>query len=350
MADEIYEQLAEALARLPNGFTRTASRAEIPMLRKIYPADEAAICTQLGREMEPVDLIAARIGLAEGEARKKLMAMVRRGLVWFDREGGKARFRLAPFVVGSYEAQLDNMDHELSHLFEDYLMAGGAEDIMRPQPALNRVVPARGALKTEAILPYQDVREILEAGKSFRVHDCICRKQQHHMGHDCKFPQHVCLTISQQEGGGPDNVSREDALALLDRVEEIGLVHTVSNMRNGLSFVCNCCGCCCGIMRGINEKGIAHSVAYASYLAHIDPDACTGCGICIERCQVHAIAEANGVAVVDATRCIGCGLCVTGCPSDAAHLHRKPEAEIALPPVDYHDWEEARLKNRAAQV
>ncbi len=102
---------------------------------------------------------------------------------------------------------------------------------------------------------------------------------------------------------------------MLDEAERVGLVHTVSNVASGIGYVCNCCGCCCGLLRGINEWGIEHSVAQANYFAEIDPLTCTACGTCEERCQVDAIAVSDdGVRVVRRESCIGCGLCVTGCP------------------------------------
>jgi ferredoxin len=278
------------------------------------------------------------------------MQMARHGLVWFDREGGEPRFRLAPFVVGVYEAQLERMDHEFAHLVEHYLAGGGAAGIMRPQPALTRVVPARGAVRAERILPYDDVRRIIEDAERFRVIDCICRTQQDHIGRSCDFPLRMCLVLSSRGGPpGQDDVSREEALAVLDRAEGIGLVHSASNVMEGMEFVCNCCGCCCAILRCINEWGIERSVACSNYYAIIDPDECEGCGACIDRCQVHAIQDLDGVSVVDRVRCIGCGLCVTGCPEDAAKLQVKPDAEMVHPPLDYAAWERERLANRSAE-
>jgi NAD-dependent dihydropyrimidine dehydrogenase PreA subunit len=240
------------------------------------------------------------------------------------------------------------MDHELAHLVEKYMLdEGGAKGIMQPQPALHRVVPTQGTVKSEWILPYDDVRAILLAAKTFRVQDCICRVQQDHIGRRCDFPLKVCLIFSSVERPPrPEDISQEEALAILDQTEKIGLVHTVSNVMEGFSYVCNCCGCCCAILRGITEWGIENSVAYANYYAVIDPDECLGCGACIERCQVQAIAEQDGVAVVDQERCIGCGLCVTGCPNDVVKLQRKPDAEIVYPPADYATWEHERLINR----
>ena len=70
------------------------------------------------------------------------------------------------------------------------------------------------------------------------------------------------------------DISQADALAILEKSEEVGLVHTVSNVMQGVGYVCNCCGCCCGILRGITEWGIERSVAYANYYAVIDPAFC----------------------------------------------------------------------------
>jgi ferredoxin len=272
------------------------------------------------------------------------MELVRRGAAWFDKEGGKPRFRLAPFVVGFYEAQKDRMDHELAHLVEHYFLDGGARGIMGPAPALHRVMPTQGTVKSEWILPYDDVRALLLEAKSFWVQDCICREQQAQLDRPCRFPTHVCLSFSSS--GRPGDITQEEALAILEQAEKDGLVHTVSNVMAGHNYICNCCSCCCGILRGITDYGLKNSVAAANYYAVVDAAACQGCGTCVDRCQVHAIALVEGVAVVDLERCIGCGLCVSGCPDGVPVLVRKEEAEIVTPPADFAAWERERLRNR----
>jgi len=353
LSEDVFERLANALDRLPNAFPRTPSNVEVTILKKIFSPEEARIATQLSGEMEPVDVLAERLRLPVKDAAIKLVSMAKKGLVWYSKQEGKPHFRLAPFIVGIYESQVSNMDHEFAHLVEKYLAEGGLAGIMKPQPAVHRVVPAQKAVKTELILPYDDVRAILLASKTFRVRDCICRVQKDHIGRKCDFPLKTCLNFSSTEHSpnsddtGPDKyISQVDALALLDKFEEIGLVHTVSNVREGIGYICNCCGCCCGILRGITEFGIENSVAHANYSAVIDPERCQGCGTCIQRCQVHAISEQGGVAVVDREKCIGCGLCVTGCPNEVAELQLKPHREVVEPPLDYSTWERERLRNR----
>lgn len=347
MTNDVYEQLADALDRLPNGFPRTRLKVEMLILKKIFSREEAKLAGQLNRSMEQVDVIAKRVGLSAEEAEEKLTKMAKRGLLWHDQTDGKLSFRLAPFVVGIYESQRENLDHELAHLVEEYFANGGAAGIMKPQPALHRVIPAQKAVKSEWILPYDDVKALLLKSKTFRLNDCVCRKQQDLIGRKCSFPLRTCLSFSSLESpSSQDTISREEALAFLDKAEEMGLVHTVSNTMKGMGYVCNCCGCCCGILRGINDWGIENSVASANYYAVIDPDECLGCGTCRKRCQMNAISEQDGVSIVERKKCIGCGLCATGCPNGAAKLERKPQNQIVNPPKDFASWEHERLHNR----
>lgn len=350
VADEaVYESLARALDALPNGFPRTASGVELAILRRIFSPEEAFIAAHLRREAETPAAVAARCGRAADELAALLKAMAKRGLAWpdYDRATGERRYRLAPFIVGIYEAHLHLMDHEMAHLVEQYLAEGGAVGLMSPQPALHRVLPARSTAPTEWILPYEDVVAILKEAETFSVRDCICRVQQEHVGRRCDFPLRMCLTMAyHKRPPRPEDISFAEALAIVDRAEELGLVHAVSNMANGLYYVCNCCGCCCAILRGITDFGIANSIARSNYVAVVDAATCDGCEICTGRCQVGAMRMEGGVATVDAARCIGCGLCVSGCPSKAARLERLPEAETIHPPVDFAAWEEERLRHR----
>lgn len=210
MTDDVYEHLADTLDRLPSGFPRTPSNIEISLLKKIFTPEEAWLAGQLCGDMESIEMIAERSGLSVEEAIERLKEISKRGLVWSDTQNGKTRFRLAPFVIGIYEAQLESMDHEFAHLFEEYMVNGGAVGIMKPQPALHRVVPTQNSVKSEWILPYDDVRAILLAAKSFCLNDCICRVQQDYIGRKCNFPIRICLSFSSVERSpSQKDISRE---------------------------------------------------------------------------------------------------------------------------------------------
>ena len=118
MRDDIYELLAEALDRLPNGFPRTSSGIEIEILKRIFSPEEAYVASQLRRKHEGFDVIAKRAQGSEKQVKTQLLTMEKRGLVASD--SSREAFRLEPWVVGIYEAQLDQMDHSFAHLVEEY--------------------------------------------------------------------------------------------------------------------------------------------------------------------------------------------------------------------------------------
>ena len=356
MDDAIYESLADALDRLPHGFPRTASKVEIEVLKMMFTPEEARIAAALSEEFEPAAAVAGRLGEAGREVEARLRLMSRKELTQSKIHDGTRLFRLNQFIVGGYEAAMARLEgeeaHRFAHLIEEYWTStGGLAGIMTPGPALHRVLPSRGALKSEWILPYDDVAALLGEARSFVLGDCVCRKQQDLVGtRKCSFPRRACLSFSPVERPAhPDGVTREEALAFLKEAEEIGLVHTVSNVAAGINYVCNCCSCCCGILRSILEFGLGDSVAHANYSCSINREICAGCGICVDRCQVRAVTMEGSVVAVDKERCIGCGLCVTTCAAGAARLALKPAGEIVDPPADLGEWSRLRRANRGSR-
>ena len=317
------------------------------LLEFLYTPDEAELASRLSMKREDAKDIALRLNRPAKEVIAGLLSMVRQGKVRMEKQDNGLLFSLAPLVVGSYEAAGGRMNAEMALLFENYYNDGGVYGIMQPQPALQRVLPAVDALDLEWILPYDNVLEILDHAVNFHVQDCICRNQQHSLGKGCEAPVHNCLSFSSVERAPvPGDISKEEAKALIAEAENAGLVHSVSNVVEGINYICNCCGCCCGILGGITKWGIENSMARANYEAVVDSDLCNGCGICRKRCQVSAITVDNGMASVDRHRCLGCGLCVTTCKRHAVKLLPRPESEQTKPPQDFGQWEHDRLKSR----
>ncbi len=141
-------------------------------------------------------------------------------------------------------------------------------------------------------------------------------------------------------------ISKQAAFETLEKAEAAGLVHMTSNIKSGHYYICNCCGCCCGVLRSIKKWGL-NDATNSHYYARIDSETCIQCGVCRdERCQVDAIAEHHGDFAVDPGRCIGCGLCVSTCPSESISLgHRKAE-EYTPVPDDEKAWFAARGRER----
>ena len=56
---------------------------------------------------------------------------------------------------------------------------------------------------------------------------------------------------------------------------------------------------------------------YSGFIAKIDQNKCTQCGICADICRFEAIPVINGQHRVDQLDCEGCGYCPRVCPTDA---------------------------------
>ena len=59
---------------------------------------------------------------------------------------GEKRYRLGPFLVGWYEANMRLLGREYAELFEQYVTEGGGERILSPRPGSLGVVPVRGSV------------------------------------------------------------------------------------------------------------------------------------------------------------------------------------------------------------
>jgi Pyruvate/2-oxoacid:ferredoxin oxidoreductase delta subunit len=110
----------------------------------------------------------------------------------------------------------------------------------------------------------------------------------------------------------------------LGEFDEAGLVHQVNNSQEKLTMICNCCPCCCHLLRALTQCDNASTFAGSGFTPEVDAGECDGCAICAdERCPMGAIEVVEELARIDAARCIGCGLCVTGCPQRALRLVRR---------------------------
>jgi electron transport complex protein RnfB len=236
-------------------------------------------------------------------------------------------------------------------MFEDYYHEALHKALLG-QPAQLRVIPVEESIPVEIeIFPYERASELLSQAKSFGVRDCICRTQQALLGNRCDYPMESCLVFARTEGVFAHSpitreITKEEALQILREAEEAGLVHSSGNYRQGHYYICNCCTCCCAVLRGIAELDIPTAVAKSDFYATVDGELCTACETCLERCPFGAPSLVDGVCQVDRVRCVGCGLCVSTCPSGALRLERKLPAERMPLPGGRKQWWAERAKDR----
>jgi electron transport complex protein RnfB len=350
-----YKRLAERLDTLPNGFPPTEDGAELRLLAKLYSPEDANLASHLLIKLESAAQIASRLGLEYDLTRKLLKSMARKGLIRAGKTDDGLGYGLLPFVVGIYENQTGTaLDAELARLFEDYYQRAFSR-LLTIQPAFHRVIPVGESIKMDMeVAPFESVVGIIEQAQSWGVLDCICRKQTALIGKPCKHPVDVCMTMSDTPDAFINStdikaLTKEEAYTVLRRADQAGLVHSVSNNQQGNWYICNCCTCSCGILRGMAELGIANVVASSAFITTVDESLCNACGLCVESCQFDALAV-HSIAMVNRTRCVGCGVCVNACPDQALTLVRRPENEIKPVPVSFNDWERQRSEQRGIDL
>jgi H+/Na+-translocating ferredoxin:NAD+ oxidoreductase subunit B len=346
MSMDSYEKLARHLDALPNGFPRTESGAELRLLARIFTPEEAELAAQLRLTMESPAQVAERIGGDAPKLRSRLKDMALRGLIDVERGEGGLVFGALPFVVGIFENQIGVIDQGMAQVFEAYYReAFGRELSLRPQ--IHRVIPVEEAVEAGMeIRPYESAAEIIGQAKAWGVLDCICRKQKALLGDPCPHPVDVCMAFGPTPNYFDHNpairvLTQDEALGVLRRASEAGLVHSVANSQQGVTYICNCCTCSCGILRGLADLGLADVVARSAFVTQVRDADCVGCDLCLDHCQFQALSV-DGVAHIDPGRCVGCGVCALSCPEGALVLVRREPAETLDPPLDRAEWRRAR--------
>jgi Na+-translocating ferredoxin:NAD+ oxidoreductase subunit B len=350
MTTDPYKRLAERLDALPNGYPATESGVELRLLARLFTPEEAALAAQLRLTLETPAQVAERLGGDPGALRDQLKTMAKKGLISAGRAGGGLGYGLMPFVVGIYEMQAGRIDAEFAQIFEEYY-AQAFGQMLAAQPQVHRVIPVHQSVQVDMeVRPFESAADIVAGARAWGVLDCICRVQKALIGDPCEHPVDVCMIMSPRAGAFDRSdiiraLTQEEAMATLRRAAEAGLVHTVSNSQEGIWYICNCCTCSCGLLRGMADLGMANVVARSSFISRVDEDACIGCGECVEYCQFNALTL-DDVVHVDEIRCTGCGVCVPACPQEALALARRPEREITPTPATEEEWRVERAKAR----
>ena len=352
MPDEAYRRLAARLDEIPNGFPTTESGVELRLLAKMLTLEEARLASTMRLTPEPASAVSARANVDEETALDLLNAMAGKRVIHVTDSDGMRSFSLMPFVVGPYELWLPRMDEQYAALFEAYYRDAGVAGILRDGPPLHRVIPVDAAIPFEVeIYPYERAGALFESATSWGVRDCICRVQKGLIGQACDHPVENCLLFALVENAFADSedvrpIGKAEALAILREAGEAGLVHSSGNYRRGNTYICNCCTCCCGVMRSIAEFAIQNAVARSAFRAVVEAERCVACGTCLDRYRFGALALPDGAAIVDAARCTGCGLCVTTCAADAVRLERVSRDEAPEPPATVRHWMRDRVAAR----
>ena len=348
MSEEIYKKLRERLDKLQGPFPATDSGVEIKILKKLFTPEEAEIVINLSHLPEAPATLAARMGKGEPEIAQLMDTMANKGSIFRLRPpDGRKLYYAIPFVVGIYEFHLGSLDRELAEMMEKYLvlLREHWNDVKTKQV---RIIPVESSVPAcIKIESYHQVRELIKKHKRFAVAPCICRKEMGLLGSKCNRPLETCLTF----GPGADyyienhiarEITMEEVFKILDQAEANALVLSPNNAQM-ITNICCCCSCCCGVLKTLKGLPKPAEAIDSAFQAKIDKDLCSGCGACLERCQMEAIKEGDEY-MVDLSRCIGCGLCVSACPTESITMVARAEQKV--PPRHYIETTMTILKEK----
>ena len=347
--DDVYRKLQQHLDQMPIGFPRAESGSDIRLLKHLFTPEEAKITTFLNfgwyRDIEPLDQIYERIkntGRTLKELEDILDTMAKKGSIMSKREGKRKFYGTAALIVGIYEYQVNKLTIDFLNAFNEYVgEIWGAKanptdyNQMRIIPVDINVVPEH------FIAPYDNVRNIIEEHEGpFLKANCVCRQEMEIHGKPCKMTIHKdnCIAFGDmaqhyidQELG--TQISKEETLKILHQNQEEGLIFRPNNSQN-IDFICSCCYCCDGGIAGLLKVPDPANYVTSNYYAEVDPELCTGCETCVDRCQLKAITLIDNISSIERTRCIGCGNCLAVCPSEAISLQKKEEQYVPPPTMD----------------
>jgi len=355
-ANETYEQLRVLLS--PEGFQRLPKHEQTDkLLTNLYSETEAdlvAKCFKKFREKVSFETILGLAGMPEDRLADMLQDMVRKGKI--RREGDSDYYMLA-YLPGVFEDYFtintdgpDKMKRvaEAHRALQKMAFSPGTKFPLRESPDFSndagwRFVPAvepisrtlevDEAIEAEhQILPFEVLEQHLAKYDVFSVTKCSCRNMAELAGEPCqRTDENFCFQAGPSaegviKAGMGKKLSFDEAMGVLRKAAEAGLVHSTLNMQEPATFICNCCSCCCGALRSIKDLRYRGGKAKTNFTPAIDHDECNLCETCVGMCPIEAMSvDGSGTEeriAIDRDFCIGCGVCAANCPEEAVSLKK----------------------------
>lgn len=357
-SDREYRLLRKRLDRTITGAPDSPVLDQI--VRMLYRPEDVELAVQVPFKITPLAKLAQKTGIPAGELCNRLSEMAERGLMLDFTHEDEHFFALPPLILGFFEftfmrARDELPMAELAALFEEYMRGSDklARSVYQKETQIGRTLVQEEALSKESlaeVLDWERASEIVNSADTVAVSRCACRHKAEHLGHACDAPQEVCLAFGYAaqaliRSGTAREINKWQGLETLEECKDYGLVQIADNVRQRVTYICNCCRCCCAMLDGIRRFEIRTAVATSSWYAEVDPLSCRGCGACEAACPVAAIrmetvnSSGNGgngrYAVVEKDLCLGCGVCNRECKRDA--LKMQPRVRKILPPETLFD-------------
>ena len=345
-----YGRLVDRLNRFPQG--APASDVLFDILKMLFTEKEAGLVAQLPIKPFDVKKAAGVWKLSETEARKILDELASRAILLDMEIKGKQMYCLPPPMAGFFEFSMMRVRRDidqkaLSELFHQYINV--EEDFIRElfavgDTGLGRIFvqePMIGEEYELQVLDYERATHVIDTASHIGVSMCYCRHKMQHMGKACDAPMDICMTFNTSarsliKYGHAREVSREECRDLLQQAYEHGLVQFGENNREGVNFICNCCGCCCEALLAVKRFAMVKTI-HSNFIVDLEPSDCIGCGRCVRACPVDVLSLPDRKSLAPGERgrpeikedmCLGCGVCVRTCPTHSLKLVPRPERMI----------------------
>lgn len=352
VSQSAYRRLTDRLNRFPQGAPPSDLLTKILML--LFNDRQAEMVALLPVKPFTARQAAAVWRMNERQARKTLDQLAGKALLVDFEVQEEMRYVLPPPMAGFFEFSMmrirEDIDQKLlAELLYQYL--NEEEDFVRAlftggQTQLGRGFVNEAVLSRDNalhVLDWERASQVIESASHRGVSMCYCRHKMAHVGRSCAAPMQICMTFNTAaesliRHGHARAVALSEGLELLARGRENNLVQIGENVRQGVNFICNCCGCCCEAMIAARRFAFLQPVHTTHFLPRVNEATCNGCGKCVALCPVQAmiLVSANDpkhprreVARVDQDRCLGCGVCLRACNrTDSLTLQHRAERQL----------------------
>jgi ferredoxin len=372
--DERYKKAGEIISTA-GGTPIPVNDTLIKILKYFIMEDELDFITAFSdKKSQTMEQLKQSSGLSEEEINKKVKNLSRRGVI-FNQPNSKGLmvYRLLPLVnVGTFEytfmgkIEKNERNREISLLFDKLFaeleqMVQTNYDALIPHlstlPPVDRTVPIfdnkpknekikiiidqEVSAALDKIVPTKKVEELIQKFEEIAVGHCFCRHHKDMSGTPCKQTdeRENCFTFGKSarftsEQGFSRMISKDEALVILKKAEDAGLVHKAYHPNFDTSkdetSICNCCRCCCA--NGVDNM-IIPIANTTNFLSMVNSDLCIGCGKCVKVCHTYAAyLNDDKKASRKVERCIGCGVCAHFCPQNAISMIEGKERIVRIQP------------------
>ncbi len=356
---DIYRRLGDKVDQLT--LRAPWNRAFHEILKELYTPREADILVSMPYGLSSLSRIATVLKENAVSLRKDLKRLCTKGLVadvWINDE---YHYIPSPLAIGLFEFTMMRTGENLnfkgwSRLFHEYLMGDSsvydANFGSGMKMSLMRTVPHETAIKESPhveVLDYEKAAAIIDRSGTFGVGICSCRHEKFHIEQKhCDTPLETCMSFGWAADylirhGMAKKADKQKALETLEISKEYGLVLNADNVQQKVTYLCQCCGCCCNVLLGYNCHGYENVVVTSSFIAEVENQNCIGCGKCAKACPINAIdmepvhgeGERRKQAIIDASVCIGCGVCSLKCKNRSLELVKRKQRFIH-PETTFH--------------